>query len=291
LINILINAQVSINTDGTTPHPSAQLEVKSTKKGLLLPRVNTPSTTIANPAAGLLVYDQTAANPSYFNGSQWQNISGNESLYARFPNSTGYFGKLNNSGQPNQVIITGLTVPAGITKMWVEMWAGGDAGSFLAAVENNPSGGDAGDFASFIMDVIPNEPITLAIGNGGEGFSNSIAGITTVGTQTAGIYSVFQASRGLSYNGILATAVPGLLNYVSGEKGQRCRKAYNQLSSILFVTLVSGGIGGNSYPNQKGSIDIQATYNSSTLDIISRSNNIGGNGQTPGGGGGVGYLY
>jgi len=47
--------QVSINTDGSSPDPSAMLEVKSDSKGLLLPRIdfnNRP----ASPAAGLLIF-------------------------------------------------------------------------------------------------------------------------------------------------------------------------------------------------------------------------------------------
>ena len=48
-------SQVSINTDGSAPDPSAMLEIKSNNKGLLLPRIdfnNRP----ANPAMGLLIY-------------------------------------------------------------------------------------------------------------------------------------------------------------------------------------------------------------------------------------------
>lgn len=61
-------SQVGINT--TTPNPSAVLDVVSTNKGLLIPRVsltgNTDLTTIPNPANGLLVYnlvDAGGANP------------------------------------------------------------------------------------------------------------------------------------------------------------------------------------------------------------------------------------
>jgi hypothetical protein len=50
-----VNAQVSINTDGSTPDTNAMLEIKSDNKGLLLPRLdwnNRPAT----PVAGLLIY-------------------------------------------------------------------------------------------------------------------------------------------------------------------------------------------------------------------------------------------
>lgn len=48
---------VAINTDGSAPHTSAMLDVKSTSRGLLLPRVSyNQRTAIASPAAGLIVY-------------------------------------------------------------------------------------------------------------------------------------------------------------------------------------------------------------------------------------------
>ncbi len=49
--------QVAINTDGTDPDNSAMLDVKSTSKGLLIPRMtNAQMQAIASPADGLLVY-------------------------------------------------------------------------------------------------------------------------------------------------------------------------------------------------------------------------------------------
>lgn len=50
--------QVGINT--STPHNSAALEIQSTNKGVLLPRMTTAQkNAIANPASGLLIYDTT----------------------------------------------------------------------------------------------------------------------------------------------------------------------------------------------------------------------------------------
>ncbi|MCX6277873.1 MAG: hypothetical protein NT004_07235 [Bacteroidetes bacterium] len=55
VLSNLLSAQVSINTDGSSPDSSAMLEVKSDHQGLLLPRMdynNRPS----RPVAGLLIY-------------------------------------------------------------------------------------------------------------------------------------------------------------------------------------------------------------------------------------------
>lgn len=51
---------VSINTDASSPAPSAILDVKSTDKGVLIPRMSTAQrTAIATPARGLLVFDNS----------------------------------------------------------------------------------------------------------------------------------------------------------------------------------------------------------------------------------------
>nr|MBP6681304.1 hypothetical protein [Saprospiraceae bacterium] len=49
---------VGINTDNSAPDASAILDVKSTDKGILVPRVTSVQRTgIASPAVGLLVFD------------------------------------------------------------------------------------------------------------------------------------------------------------------------------------------------------------------------------------------
>ncbi len=60
----------------TSPSSSALLELRSTTKGLLIPRLNTAQKqSIAAPAAGLLVYDTTLRLLSYWTGSVWQNAA------------------------------------------------------------------------------------------------------------------------------------------------------------------------------------------------------------------------
>lgn len=63
----------AINADGSTANSSALLDVKSTTKGILIPRLSTPQrAAIASPAKGLLVYDSTAKNFYFFDGSNWK---------------------------------------------------------------------------------------------------------------------------------------------------------------------------------------------------------------------------
>jgi trimeric autotransporter adhesin len=67
---------VAINTDGSTALSSAMLDVKSTTKGILIPRLSTTQRIgIATPATGLLVYDSTAKSFWYYNGIIWVNMA------------------------------------------------------------------------------------------------------------------------------------------------------------------------------------------------------------------------
>lgn len=63
--------QVGVGT--TTPDPSAQLDVRSTNKGVLIPRMSdTQRAAITSPAAGLLVYQTNGASGFYYyTGSEW----------------------------------------------------------------------------------------------------------------------------------------------------------------------------------------------------------------------------
>lgn len=72
-----VNSQVGIGT--TTPDPSSILDITSTTKGVLSPRMTTSQrTAIVGPVKGLLVFD-TSLNVFYFyNGSVWLPLEGSE---------------------------------------------------------------------------------------------------------------------------------------------------------------------------------------------------------------------
>jgi hypothetical protein len=76
LFNTAAFAQVGINADGSTPDSSAMLDIKSTKQGVLVPRLtSTQRMAITNPAKGLLVYDSTTTSFWFHNGSAWSEIT------------------------------------------------------------------------------------------------------------------------------------------------------------------------------------------------------------------------
>lgn len=68
-ISFYASAQnVGINTDASAADNSAMLDVKSTDKGMLIPRMTAAQRNlIASPATGLLVYQTDGTSGFYFN--------------------------------------------------------------------------------------------------------------------------------------------------------------------------------------------------------------------------------
>ncbi|MES2795327.1 MAG: tail fiber domain-containing protein [Bacteroidota bacterium] len=67
-------AQLGVNSDGTAPATNAMLDVSSTSKGLLMPRMNTGQRTAITGTIGLTVYDTDIKAYFYHNGSSWQQL-------------------------------------------------------------------------------------------------------------------------------------------------------------------------------------------------------------------------
>ncbi|MBW8323795.1 MAG: hypothetical protein K0M50_03430 [Prolixibacteraceae bacterium] len=68
---------VSIGKGTEDAHPSAILELVSSNKGLLIPRLtSTERQAISSPASGLLVYDTNLANFQYWTGIKWSAVPG-----------------------------------------------------------------------------------------------------------------------------------------------------------------------------------------------------------------------
>ncbi len=85
LVNHAQAQSIAINTDGSQPNASAMLDIKSTNKGLLIPRVNLTSetdvSTIPSPVNSLLVFNTNAALPDgvgfyFWNGNNiWSKLA------------------------------------------------------------------------------------------------------------------------------------------------------------------------------------------------------------------------
>jgi hypothetical protein len=99
-VNTCIGQSIAVNNDGSPPHASAMVDIKSTTKGLLPPRMTTAQrNAIVNPASGLIVFD-TDLNRFFFRGGTgWIEVTAGSSTNFWslsgsniFNNNAGYVG-------------------------------------------------------------------------------------------------------------------------------------------------------------------------------------------------------
>jgi len=113
------NAQVGVGVPAGDIHPSAELEVKSSTKGFLPPRMtNAERNSIAAPATGLLIYqtDAVANNPVglyFYDGTAWRNGIGVQ----------GEVGPKGDKGDKGETGVTG-SMPTGTTLGEMKYWDG-----------------------------------------------------------------------------------------------------------------------------------------------------------------------
>jgi hypothetical protein len=90
----LLYSQVLISSSNGTPDPSAMLEIQSSNKGLLIPRLKTADRqSISNPAPGLLVFDSELNSFFLYGKGKWNDLSTSSEIWSQ--NSTSVY--LSNS--------------------------------------------------------------------------------------------------------------------------------------------------------------------------------------------------
>src|SRR6267378_3875347 len=74
-LSATISYAQNVGIGTTTPDPAAKLEVQSTTSGVLIPRLTTiQKNAIPSPPAGLMVFDNSANQFSFYDGTKWINI-------------------------------------------------------------------------------------------------------------------------------------------------------------------------------------------------------------------------
>ncbi|MEM8888608.1 MAG: tail fiber domain-containing protein [Bacteroidota bacterium] len=93
---------VGINSTGAPPAPSAILDVQSTNKGMLIPRMSsTNRTNIPNPAEGLMVFDLTT-NSFWYYQQGWRDLGVNASTRIQDADGDTY---VQVEGRPDEDVI------------------------------------------------------------------------------------------------------------------------------------------------------------------------------------------
>jgi hypothetical protein len=186
-------------------------------------------------------------------------------------------------------------VPAGVTKILVELWGAGGGG-------NVHGGGGGGAYAKALYDVVAFQNLSYTVGDGGAGALNANATVGGTTSVTYGGTSVFaNGGSGASYNnanygfagsGGVATTNVGGFTFMSehGKGGTPFSVSYHQFNSTTFYQTGHGGNGGDSGNSiNTGGIGTFYVGNSGTNGVV--SNHFGGLAVVPGGGGHGSYSF
>ena len=136
----------------TTPAASAALDVSSTAKGLLPPRMTqTQRDAIASPAAGLQVYNTSTGKVNVWDGTAWAaQLTATEQPQSAGGGTTQTFGYTGGAQT--------YTVPAGVTRIAVTAAGAGGQNYF-----GNP--GSPGGTVTATLTVVPGEVLTVRVGS------------------------------------------------------------------------------------------------------------------------------
>lgn len=201
-----LQAQVAINTDASSPDASAMLDIKSTTKGLLAPRVTSAQrTAFASPADGLWVYDTDTKSFWYYKaGTGWQQLLNSSSTFTlpftASVNAASALFAITNTG-------TGTAGHFGIQNA-------SNAATALEAVTNGTGSALTAQNTNSLntsntMNVTSNGPGVIAdhsLGNAGNFFMNNTSGVgagvrgevnSIFGNNgTAGVYGISSGTGG-----------------------------------------------------------------------------------------------
>jgi hypothetical protein len=288
LIFLLIKTYSQTGIGTTSPDPSAKLDITSTNKGFLPPRVTLTSTTdvstIATPATGLLIYNTgnnvgLAAGYYYWNGAVWTTIAtagGSGIVAAEFGTQVLASNVAISSNTPTDVL--SFTLPSAGT--WVVI-------SFLRA-QGSP--GFAGEFGIYdpTGTLVPNSEILAAYGQN----ASTGTGIITITISGAGVYKIkawastgsysvltdFNGRSGVTWNKISGNVPMTVINYGDVKTGFQSAdhngwvkldgRLKSSLSSTQQAKATSLGIGTN-LPDATNAFLVQ---NAGTIGSVTGSN-------------------
>jgi hypothetical protein len=250
---------VAINTDGSTPHPSAILDVKSTTGGLLMPRMTTAQrNAIAAPAEGLKVYDTDTKTFWFYNGTGWiESATGSPTNFWSlngthiFNNNAGNVGIGTNSPATKLTILTDIN-----TAGWTHV---GQFNGVDSIVVSEGIGG-----VSAAMGTSTNHAFRLNAGGAGRVHIYP-TGDVVVGSNSTGSLGKFTVETPNNSNGMIQTSNQGnnvIGTFIGGTSAgigtfsnTDMRIFCNGHPNVMFFSAATGNVGiGTNNPTYKLSV-------------------------------------
>lgn len=186
-------------------------------------------------------------------------------------------------------------VPAGVSKIMVELWGGGGGG-------NVHGGGGGGGYVQALFTVAEFQNVIYSVGDGGTGALNANGGFGGSSSVTYGTPSVYAAggmganylspSYGSGGNGGTGSSNVGGFTFkgVSGQGGSPFSVSYHQYNATTFYQTGQGGKGGDA-GNTVNTGGIGTFYVGNSGSNIIVQNHFGGQSVVPGGGGHGTYSF
>jgi len=131
-----IQTPTSINDDGAAPDASAILDVQSTEKGMLVPRMTyNQRNAINNPATGLLVFDTFSNSFWFYDGTEWNDLSTPD---------TGWIDYIDKMYTYKNIAINTLPTSSDKLLVYRDLWDVGEGYSTIKAIRQGVNAIDGG---------------------------------------------------------------------------------------------------------------------------------------------------